>query len=193
MDNRITALCDFLNASHSLYHAVAYLQQQLNNDGYTRLYEHQTWELTPGGKYYLIRGGTALLAFRIPTGTPKSFLLSASHSDRPSFKVKENFSLAGTYTRMAVERYGGQIMSTWLDRPLSVAGRVTVETETGIETRLLDIDKDLLLIPNVAIHMNRSVNDGYKWNPAVDLLPLLGGKEAAGKLEKLLEKIVLHH
>ena len=88
---------------------------------------------------------------------------------------------------MAVERYGGQILFTWLDRPLSVAGRVTVETEKGIENKLLDIDRDLLLIPNVAIHMNRQVNDGYKWNPAVDLLPLLGGKETAGKLQKLLE------
>ncbi|MBP3685116.1 MAG: M18 family aminopeptidase [Oscillospiraceae bacterium] len=188
MDPRITALCDFLNASHSLYHAVAYLEKELQSAGYTRLYEHESWALVPGGKYYLIRGGSAILAFRIPTGIPKSFLLSASHCDRPSFKVKENFTLTGTYTRMAVERYGGQIMSTWLDRPLSIAGRVMVETENGIESRLIDIDRDLLLIPNVAIHMNRSVNDGYKWNPAVDLLPLIGGKEAAGKLEALLEQ-----
>ena len=188
MDNRITHLCDFLNASHSLYHAIAFLEQQLKADGYTRLYEHKNWDLVPGGKYYLIRGGTAVIAFRIPEGQPGSFLLSASHSDRPCFKVKENFSLAGTYTRMAVERYGGQIMSTWLDRPLSVAGRVTVETETGLENKLIDIDRDLLLIPNVAIHMNRGVNDGYKWNPAVDMLPLVGSKEAAGKLEALLEK-----
>ena len=188
MNHPIAHLCDFLNASHSLYHAVSYLEGQLRAAGYTRLYEHKTWDLVPGGRYYLIRGGTALIAFRIPTRAPKGFLLSASHSDRPCFKVKENFSLAGTYTRMAVERYGGQIMSTWLDRPLSIAGRVTVETENGIETKLLDIDKDLLLIPNVAIHMNRSVNDGYKWNPAVDLLPLAGSKEAAGKLEALLEK-----
>ena len=187
MDHRITALCDFLNTSHSLYHAVTALEQQLLTAGYTRLYEHKDWDLVPGGKYYIIRGGSALVAFRIPENTPVSFLLSASHSDRPCFKVKENFSLASHYTRMAVERYGGQLLSTWLDRPLSIAGRVTVETENGIENRLLDIDKDLLLIPNVAIHMNRSVNDGYKWNPAVDLLPLVGSKEAAGKLEALLE------
>ena len=188
MDNRITALCDFLNASHSLYHAVAYLENEMKEAGYTRLYEHKDWDLTPGGKYYLIRGGTALMAFRIPEEKPASFLLSASHSDRPCFKVKENFSLASAYTRMAVERYGGQLMFTWLDRPLSMAGRVTVETETGIETKLIDIDRDLLLIPNVAIHMNRTVNDGHKWNPAVDLLPLVGSKDAAGKLEALLEQ-----
>ena len=87
-----------------------------------------------------------------------------------------------------MERYGGQLLFTWLDRPLSIAGRVMVETEDGIESRLVDIDRDLLLIPNVAIHMNRQVNDGYKWNPAVDMLPLLGGKDAKGKLNALLEE-----
>ena len=188
MDNRIRALCDFLNASHSLYHAQDYIMNVLKAEGYTRLYEHEDWNLVPGGKYCLLRGGTAVIAFRIPAGKPKGFLLSASHSDHPCFKVKENFELGGTYTRMAVERYGGQLLSTWLDRPLSLAGRVTVETEDGIRTKLIDIDKDLLLIPNVAIHMNRQVNDGYKWNPAVDLLPLIGGKEVAGKLEKRIEQ-----
>ena len=189
MNNRISALCDFLNASHSLYHAQQYLLDLLLKAGYTRLYEHESWDLVPGGKYCLLRGGAALIAFRIPQEVPQGFLMSASHSDRPCFKGKENFELGGNYTRMAVERYGGQILFTWLDRPLSVAGRVTVETEKGIENKLLDIDRDLLLIPNVAIHMNRQVNDGFKWNPAVDTIPLLGGKGAAGKLNALLEEM----
>ena len=188
MKQRIDALCSFLNASHSGYHAVAYLETQLKEAGYSRLSECEKWEIRPGGKYYLTRGGTAIFAFRIPMGSPKGFLLSASHSDRPVFKVKENPELVGAYTRLAVERYGGQILSTWLDRPLSIAGRVMVETAEGLESRLIDIDRDLLLIPNVAIHMNRQVNDGYKWNPAVDTLPLLGGKGAAGKLNALLEE-----
>ena len=188
MDPRIHALCAFLSASHSQYHAIAQLEQALLAEGYHRLPEQENWELVPGGKYYSLRGGSALVAFRIPEGTAKSFLLSASHADRPCFKVKENFSLEGTYTRMAVERYGGMILSSWLDRPLSIAGRVTVETEDGVATKLIDIDRDLVLIPNVAIHMNRQVNDGYKWNPAVDMLPLLGSKEAAGKLETALEE-----
>ena len=187
MDNRTNALCDFLDASHSLYHAQNYLVETLKAAGYTQLKEQDRWELVPGGKYYLTRGGSAVMAFRIPEA-PKGFLMSASHSDRPCFKVKENFEMAGAYTRMAVERYGGQLLFTWLDRPLSIAGRVAVETEEGIQTRLVDVDQDLLMIPNVAIHMNRQVNDGYKWNPAVDMLPLIGGKEAAGKLEKLLEE-----
>ena len=188
MDSRTKALCNFLDASHSVYHAQAYLAETLKNAGYTRLYEQDEWALIPGGKYFLTRGGSALVAFRVPKESPKGFLMSASHSDRPTFKVKENFELAAAYTRMAVERYGGMLIAPWLDRPLSVAGRVTVETETGVETKLLDIDRDLLLIPNVAIHMNRQANEGYKWNPAVDTLPLVGGAGAAGKLPALLEQ-----
>lgn len=188
MDSRTKALCDFLDASHSVYHAQAYLAETLKNAGYTRLYEQDEWALIPGRKYFLTRGGSALVAFRVPEESPKGFLMSASHSDRPTFKVKENFDLAAAYTRMAVERYGGMLIAPWLDRPLSVAGRVTVETETGVETKLLDIDRDLLLIPNVAIHMNRQANEGYKWNPAVDTLPLVGGAGAAGKLPVLLEQ-----
>ncbi len=187
MEHQIRALCDFLNAAHSSYHAVAHLEKVLIQSGYLRLQEWDAWDLIPGGKYYVIRGGTAILAFRIPRAAPKGFLLSASHSDRPCFKLKENAELTGAYTRLAVERYGGQLLFTWLDRPLSLAGRVMVETEAGIESRLIDLDQDLLMIPNVAIHMNRQVNDGYKWNPAVDMIPLLGGKAAAGKLNAILE------
>jgi len=188
MKERIHALQSFLDASHSMYHAQNYLVETLKAEGYVRLPEQESWHLVPGGKYYISRGGTTVIAFRIPVEVPRGFMMTASHSDHPGFKVKENFELAGAYTRMAVERYGGTLLFTWLDRPLSLAGRVTVETEDGIENKLVDIDKDLLLIPNVAIHMNRQVNDGYKWNPAVDTLPLVGSKEVAGKLQELLEK-----
>ena len=188
MDNRTQALMRFLDNSPSVYHAVENLRNELENAGYVRLCETCDWDLVPGGKYYLTRGGSSILAFRVPEGTPKGFMMSASHSDRPTFKVKENCELAGTYTRLAVERYGGMLMSTWLDRPLSIAGRVLVETEDGVQTKLINIDKDLLMIPNVAIHMNRQANEGYKWNPAVDMLPLLGGKDAKGKLHDLVEK-----
>ncbi len=188
MNHTIAALRGFLDAAHSPYHAQAYLAARLEEAGYSRLLEARGWSLVPGGKYYLSRGGTALIAFRVPQDSPTGFMLSASHSDRPSLKLKENFELTGAYTRAAVERYGGAILSGWLDRPLSIAGRVVVETEDGVQARLLDIPRDLLLIPSVAIHMNRQVNDGYKWNPAVDLLPLVGGKDAAGKLARLLEE-----
>ena len=188
MDKKIEALKAFLDASHSVYHAAKNIADVLENAGYTRLYEADKWELSAGGKYYLVRGGTAVLAFRIPEGEPAGFMMTASHSARPTFKVKENGVLEGKYTRLATEKYGGMLMAPWLDRPLSIAGRAMVETEQGLEARLVDIDRDLLLIPNVAIHMNRSANEGYKWNPAVDTLPLMGGKDAKGKLEAILEE-----
>ena len=153
MDNRITALREFLDASHSVYHAADFLAKTLENEGYTRLNEGKKWVLVPGGKYYLVRGGTAVIAFRIPEGRPQSFMMSASHSDRPTFKVKENAEVCGAYTKLLVERYGGMLIAPWLDRPLSIAGRVMVDTGTGIEAKLIDIDRDLLMIPNVAIHM----------------------------------------
>ncbi|MBQ8768337.1 MAG: M18 family aminopeptidase [Oscillospiraceae bacterium] len=188
MDKKTKAFISFLDASHSVYHAAQNLTKLLRDAGYTQLSEGEKWTLVPGGKYYLIRGGTAVIAFRIPAGKVKGFMLSASHSDRPTFKIKENPELCGTYTRLATEKYGGMLMATWLDRPLSVAGRVVVETDDGVQSKLVDIDRDLLLIPNVAIHMNRTANDGYKWNPAVDTLPLAGGKNAKGKLDQLLKK-----
>lgn len=188
MDHHTQALRAFLDHAHSVYHAQQGLVQQLKAAGFQPLQEQETWQIAPGGRYYVTRGDAAVMAFRVPQGAPTGFMMSASHLDRPCFKVKENGELTGTYTRLAVERYGGMILSTWLDRPLSIAGRVAVQTEQGIRTQLVDIDQDLLLIPNVAIHMNRQVNDGYKWNPAVDLLPLLGGKEATGRLEAMLEE-----
>ena len=188
MHPSIQNLCDFLDASPSVYHAAANVAAMLEAAGYRRLSEGDKWALEKGGKYYFTRGGSAVMAFKVPEGDPQGFLMTASHCDRPTFKVKENPELTGAYTRLAVERYGGMIMSSWLDRPLSIAGRALVETETGIESRLVSIDRDILMIPSVAIHMDRTVNDGKKWNPAVDMLPLLGGKDAAGKLEKLIEE-----
>ncbi len=181
-------LRDFLDSAHSVYHAVAGLSQMLEKAGYSLLNENAEWRLAPGGKYYLTRGGSAVIAFRIPRGEVNGFLMSASHADRPAFQVKENGELKGAYTRLATEKYGGMLIAPWLDRPLSIAGRVLVETPEGAQSRLLDIDRDLLLIPNVAIHMNRKANEGYSWNPAVDTLPLLGGKDAEGKLQALLEE-----
>lgn len=186
MDNRIQGLKNFLDQSHSVFHAVAALKDTLLQAGYQCLSEGDAWKLTPGGRYVLTRGGSALISFRIPEGEPTGFLMSASHSDRPTFKVKENPELTGKYTRLAVERYGGMLIAPWMDRPLSVAGRVMVQTEKGVESKLIDIDRDLLLMPNVAIHMNRAANDGYKWNPAVDTIPLMGGKETAGQFGALL-------
>ena len=189
MNENIREFIEYLNSSPSGYHAAANIVRMMEEAGYQKLPEHEDWDLVRGGKYYMIRGGTTVIAFRVPRETPRGFMLSASHTDHPTFKVKENGELVnGLYTRLNTEKYGGMLMAPWLDRPLSVAGRVMVETEEGVQSKLINIDRDLMLIPNVAIHMNRQVNDGYKWNPAVDTLPLLGSQGAAGKFWDLIEQ-----
>ena len=186
MNDKIRALMDFLDASHSVYHAVSYISRILDEAGYTHLPEGDDWTLEDGGKYYITRNMSTVIAFRIPHGEPAGFLLSASHSDRPSFKIKENGELESKYIRLATERYGGMLMAPWMDRPLSVAGRVMVETPTGVKMKLVDIDKDLMIIPNVAIHMNRKVNDGYAYNPATDTIPLLGDRDVKGMFGRMI-------
>ena len=188
MDTFTRSLCEFLDEAHSPYHAQAALRRELEARGYEKLAEGDGWTLVPGGKYFVCRGGAAVIAFRVPEGRPQGFLLSAAHTDRPSLKLKENGEAVGAYVTEQVERYGGLLMAPWLDRPLSVAGRALVQTAEGARVALVDIDRDLMLIPSVAIHMNRQANDGYKWNPVMDLNPLLGGKDAAGKLRALLEE-----
>ena len=184
----IRDLMSFLDNSPSCFHAIANLETRLQSQGYSRLEERHQWNLVPGGKYYVTRNGSAIIAFRLPETPAEGFILSASHSDRPSFKVKENPELetVGTYLRLAVERYGGMLMAPWMDRPLSVAGRALVETETGIETRLVDFGKDVCMIPNVAIHMNRKANEGYTYNPAVDMIPLMGSVSCKGDFRRML-------
>ena len=187
---KLRELMNFLDSSPSCFHAIANLSARLQAAGYTALPEAQDWELIPGGKYFVTRNQSAIIAFRVSEDRPQGFMLSASHSDRPCFKVMENPELetAGSYLRLAVERYGGMLMAPWLDRPLSMAGRVLVETETGAESRLVDLDQDLCMIPNVAIHMNRKANDGFTFNPAVDMIPLMGSLETKGTFHALLAK-----
>lgn len=181
-------LMAFLDASPSCFHAIANLENRLRGAGFLPLAECDSWNLQPGGKYYVTRNGSALIAFRLPEGTPSGFMMAASHSDRPTFKIKENPELetAGAYVRLAVERYGGMLMAPWMDRPLSIAGRVLVETDKGVETRLVNLDRDLCMIPNVAIHMNRKANDGYTYNPAVDMIPLAGSLESKGAFQAMV-------
>ena len=188
MTEQIRGLMDFLDASRSVYHAIDYLCKLMDSQGYVHLDSGDDWELVPGGKYYVTRCAASVIAFRIPEETPKGFMMSASHSDRPTFKIKENGELENKYIRLATERYGGMIMSTWMDRPLSVAGRVMVETPEGVKIQLVDFDQDLMIMPNVAIHMNRSVNDNYKWNPATDTIPMLGDLDVKDHFARMLDE-----
>lgn len=188
MTKRIDAFCDFLNRARSVYHVNDNLCTMLTAQGYVPLDEGKPWTLEQGGKYFITRNGSALVAFRVPRNKPEGYVMSACHNDRPSFMVKENGELKGAYTRLATERYGGMMMYTWMDRPLSIAGRVLVDTPNGVERRLIDLDRDVAMMPSLAIHMNRTVNEGYTWNPAVDTVPLLGSPDVAGLLPKLLEQ-----
>ena len=188
MEQNIKALQNYLNTTHSCYHAIKGLTDQLLEGGYMPLSESSSWDLVPGGKYYITRGGSSLLAFRIPVAVPTGFMMTAGHCDFPGFKLKENTLSGDKYTRLAVERYGGCLIAPWLDRPLSVAGRVTVEKNGSLQTKLVDIDRDLVLIPNVAIHMNKGANDGYKWDLNSDVLPLAGSAGLGDKFKALLEE-----
>ena len=182
-------LLQFIEKSPSTYHVIENVRRRLLASGYTELEENARWSLVHGGKYFLTRGGTSCIAFRIPEEAARGFMLTASHSDSPSFKLKENPErAAGHYLQLSTEKYGGMLMAPWFDRPLSIAGRVLVDTENGIETRLVNIDRDLLIIPNLAIHMNRAANDGVKLLANVDTLPLLGSIENRGCFLKLLSE-----
>ena len=181
-------LLTFIHRSPSPYHAVDNLCRELAGAGYTRLTEGSPWQLAPGGKYFVTRSGSALLAFRIPRADFAGFLFSASHSDAPTFRVKENAVMAGPdgYLRLNTEGYGGMLCAPWLDRPLTVAGRVLVQAGGVIETRLVYVDRDLLMIPNVAIHMNRDANNGYKYDRKSDMVPLLGLGTDTGAFRALI-------
>lgn len=181
-------LLDFVDRSPTSFHAVANMAKELEAAGFERLREGRSWALRAGGNYYVTRNGSALIAFRIPRIDFTGFQIMASHSDSPTFKIKTNAEMETDrkYIRLNVEKYGGMLCAPWLDRPLSVAGRVAVRTGTGVETRLLCIDRDLLMIPNLAIHMNRNSNDGYTFNAQRDMLPLLGGPGAQGSFLRLI-------
>lgn len=175
------SLFDFIRRSPSPFHAVAHAAEMLEDEGFIPLCESKDFELENGRGYYVTRNGSSLIAFRVPEGDFSGFMMAAAHSDSPCFKIKENAELADdTYVRLAVEKYGGMLCSTWMDRPLSVAGRVTVRRPGGIETRLVDLGGPAAIIPNVAIHLNRKANDGMAYDAAVDMLPLYGGATAAG-------------
>ena len=177
MEKKVSkGLVEFLNKSYTAFHAFENIKDRLIREGFTPLSEGEKWNIEKGGKYFVTRNDTSVIAFKVPQEDYKGFNIVASHSDSPCFKIKENAEItqAGQYICLNTEKYGGMIMSTWFDRPLSVAGRLIVKTEKGLESRLVNVDRDLLIIPNLAIHMDRTVNDGKTINPQNDMLPLFG-------------------
>ncbi len=181
-------LISFLEKSPTAFQAVAEISKKLTEAGFEKLHEGAKWNCVPGGQYFITRNNTTAIAFRMPKNVPTGVMVTASHTDSPTFKIKakEENEAFGKYVRLNTERYGGAIMSTWMDRPLSVAGRVIVMQDGKFETRLVDIDKDICVIPNVAPHMMRGLNDGFKYNPAVDMVPLMGAAASKGALRKMV-------
>lgn len=179
MDNA-RQLLDFINKSKTAFQAAYEVKYILDKNGYTELKESDSWDLKKGGKYYVMKNNSALIGFEIGSGEieEEGFRLIGAHTDSPGFRIKPNAEMKaeGTYIKLNTEVYGGPILSTWFDRPLSIAGRVTLKSDDIFkpEVRIVDIEKPILIIPSLAIHMNRGVNDGYKFNAQKDTLPLLG-------------------
>lgn len=181
-------LLDFIEKSPTAFQAVDEMQKRLTENGFEVLSEKEYWKLVPGGKYLVTRNNSALIAFCIPEKESRVFHIMASHSDSPSFKIKENpeIKVDNSYVKLNVEKYGGMLMAPWFDRPLSVAGRVIIRRNGGLKEKLINIKRDLVMIPNLAIHMNREANNGVAYNPQKDLLPLF----AVGNTDRTLLEII---
>ncbi len=187
-------LITFLGKCPSCFHAAYSIREMLLDEGFTELYETDRWELTPGGRYFVMRNHSSVISFKIPERAQKNtgFLITASHADSPSLKIKENPEMkTGEYfIKLNVERYGGMLMAPWFDRPLSAAGRAVVrnEDEDGcrLEERLVNIDRDLLLIPSLAIHMDREANAGHSYSVQTELCPIFGDESASGKFREII-------
>ena len=182
-NSNIQDLLDFIDASPSPWHVVATSSERLTKAGFKALNESEAWQLETGGRYFVTRGGSSIIAFTIGQNSlPISgFNMVGAHTDSPGLRLKPHaaFSSDGLI-RIGVEVYGEPILATFADRDLSMAGRVNVRIANGFETRLIKFDKPLLRLPNLAIHMNREVNDkGLKFNKQTEL-PLLFGESANG-------------
>ena len=191
MTNKNESLCftnkliDYIYASPSAYHSVENAVSILENAGFVRLDASERFSVAPGGKYYLTRGGSSLIAMIIPEDISKiSFTIGAVHGDSPCFKLKPSCEsdAFGKYTKLTVEKYGGAILQSWFDRPLSIAGRIALEENGKIISRNVNIDRDLLIIPNVPIHLGNIKEP----TPLVDFIPLFSEKESGATLYDII-------
>ncbi len=197
MDKTIDRLRDFIDASPTAWQAVDSIAARLSAAGGSRLDEREPWRLEPGLLYWVERAGSGLIAFKPGLRSPaeEGFAVAGAHTDSPGLKLRLEKRLGSRgMERCAVEIYGGPILSTWLDRPLAVAGRVVLKGEGGLATRLVSIDRPVGIVPNLAIHLNRDVNKGYEYNAQTQLPVLLGsdpgmgGGEAGAARAGVLEK-----
>lgn len=178
MNENIKELMDFLDSSLTGYHAVDNMRKVFLQEGFIELSEKEIWSLEQGGSYFVIRNDSSVMAFRVPecgVNEIKGYHVYAAHSDSPAFKIKENPEIEkeGIYISLNTEKYGGMILSTWLDRPLTIAGRVCLGENGGIVSRLVKLKDNICMIPSLAIHMNRDTNNGVAFSAQNDMLPLM--------------------
>lgn len=189
-------LIDFISDSPSAFHAVLSTVKILKNNGFEELMEGDGWRLRKGGKYYMVKNHSALAAFVVGSGDiqEEGFRIIGAHTDSPGFRIKPSAEMIAekSYIKLDTETYGGPILSTWMDRPLSAAGRVAIKSGDPFNpvTAFVDIKKPILIIPNLAIHLNRSVNSGVELNKQKDMLPLMAlVNEELGKSGRLVTTI----
>ena len=193
MNNSVSQeLLKFLQKSPTAFHAVQQMKSELLAVDFTELKENQRWNIECGKHYFVTRNDSSLIAFTIPENGINKMHILTSHSDSPTFKIKENpeIEVEKHYVKLNVEKYGGMLCAPWFDRPLSVAGRVIIKDKTNRQftSKLVNIDRDLVMIPNLAIHMNREINSGYNYNAQKDLLPLYGcGSPKGTFMEQIAE------
>lgn len=183
MDKVIKDLLSFLDGSGSRFHASREIKARLDNAGFRELSEAEPLKLQKGGKYYLRRQDTAIIAFVVGNGSisKTGFNLAASHIDYPALKLKPaSIKTDKGITRIGTEVYGGPILSTWIDRELSIAGKVIIRTAKGIQPELIDFQEPLAIIPNAAIHLNRDINKGFEYNKQTHMQAILSVDDATG-------------
>ena len=195
-------LLEFIKKSPTPFHAVKNIADMLKTEGAEELFENERWNLECGKAYFVKRNDTSVISFRLPesaestegtygseTAIPKLKII-ASHSDSPSFKIKEAPELkkSGHYLELNVEKYGGALLNPWFDRPLSIAGRVIADADGELQSILIDFDKDMVLIPSLAIHMNREANDGTKIDVQKTMMPLWGDESSEGAFNEALKE-----
>lgn len=164
----------------------------LKKKGFIELMEENEWNLQEGGKYFVIRADSSIIAFKVPTAKYTNYQIIASHSDSPTFKIKENEEMdaCGHYVELNVEKYGGMLCAPWFDRPLSVAGKVVVNHAGVLETKLVNIDRDLCMLPSLAIHMDRQANEGHAYKIQKEMIPIYGDETSKGTFMNMVAKTV---
>jgi aspartyl aminopeptidase len=181
---------EFMQDVPTAFHATKKIKEMLLEEGFIELKEQEKWNLIPEGKYFIGRNMSSVIAFVLPKRDPKCFHITAAHLDSPTFKLKPNFTLEqGKYIKLNTEVYGSPIYSSWMDRPLGIAGRVFVRQGHQILAKLVNLKRPMVCIPNLPIHYNRNVNKGVELNPQIDMLPLYSSRDGVSLKEVIAKEL----